>query len=282
MNFCFVILHYRTADDTIECIESIEKLNGVFNIVIVDNASNNGSIEEVEKLVGNRQNIYIIKNNKNLGFADGNNIGYHFAKNDLQANFIAICNNDTIINSDDFIQKCKELYEEKKYCLLGPDIESLIDHGHQNPMIVSEPNVRKIKKEILRYQILYALSKIGIFDFLKKGKSKVLKTEKRDVLLELAENVQLHGSFIVFSPKFIENEDIAFRTGTFLYMEESILFQYCKKMGYRTIFSPAIKVLHKEDSSTSSLFAATKQRREFVFKNMIQSLKVYCDIFRDT
>ena len=62
MNFCFVILHYRTADDTIECIESIEKLNGVFNIVIVDNASNNGSIEEVEKLVGNRQNIYIIKN----------------------------------------------------------------------------------------------------------------------------------------------------------------------------------------------------------------------------
>lgn len=282
LNFCFVILHYKTAEDTIDCVESIEKLDEKCKIVIVDNASNNGSIEEVEKYVGDRTNIYVINNKENLGFADGNNIGYKFARNELHADFIAISNNDIIVDSKDFIQYCRELYEKKKYDIMGPDIESMVDQGHQNPMIVSEPDAKRIRKEILRYQVLYALSIIGVYDFIKHNKNKVSKTKKKNTSLKLAENVQLHGSFLVFSPQFISKEEIAFRTGTFLYMEESILFQYCRKMGYKTIFSPVVKVFHKEDSSTNSMFTATKQKREFVFKNMIQSLKVYYHVVRDS
>ena len=58
MNYCFVILHYKTEKDTIECINSIKKLSGNYSIVVVDNASNNGSIEAVEnELMGVKTSI---------------------------------------------------------------------------------------------------------------------------------------------------------------------------------------------------------------------------------
>ena len=74
--FCYVILHYLTAEDTINCVESILKQNEECKIIIVDNASNNGSIEQIEERYKKNTSIIIIKNEKNLGFADGNNICY--------------------------------------------------------------------------------------------------------------------------------------------------------------------------------------------------------------
>ena len=49
IRICFVILHYKTADDTIKCIESIRQLDKQVHIVVVDNASGNGSIAKVEE-----------------------------------------------------------------------------------------------------------------------------------------------------------------------------------------------------------------------------------------
>lgn len=278
VDFCFVVLHYKTADDTIECIKSIQKLLDKSSIVIVDNASNNGSIEKVQKMFESNDNVFIIKNKDNLGFATGNNIGYKYARNVLKAKFIAISNNDIIVDSNDFITYCVQLFEKSNFFVMGPDIKSMVDHGHQNPMKAKNPDSKRIRKEIVRYKILYILNKIGIYEILRKKNSVEKNVVSNTTMLVMQENVQLHGSFMVFSPNFIEKEEIAFRPGTFLYMEESILNLYCKKMGYKTIFSPDVKVFHKEDSSTNALFTATREKRNFVFKNMIKSLKVYYNI----
>ena len=49
--FVFVILHYKTEKDTIECIESIKKLSYKnIEIVIVDNGSQNGTGENLKNL----------------------------------------------------------------------------------------------------------------------------------------------------------------------------------------------------------------------------------------
>lgn len=279
MTFCFVILHYKTSEDTIECIQSIQNLNEKAKIVVVDNASNNGSIEKVETIFSENSDIYFIKNAENLGFAEGNNIGYQFAKHTLNADFIAINNNDTLVESADFIRNFVTLYEEKKYHVAGPDIESLVDHKHQNPKKDTVPGLKKAKKEIWRYRILYLLSRLGLYEKL-KGRGPIRDTQKTPIKIPscVTENVMLHGSFVVFSPAFIREEEYSFRPGTFLYMEEPILYRYCRLKNYKMVFNPYVKVFHKEDSSTNSLFSATKAKREFVFKNMIKSLKVYCSV----
>lgn len=50
------------------------------SIVIVDNASANGTGRELQQLYQGAENIYVILNPENLGFARGNNVGFEFAK----------------------------------------------------------------------------------------------------------------------------------------------------------------------------------------------------------
>lgn len=276
MRFCFVILHYMTAFDTIECIESIKKLKVVCPIVVVDNASNNGSIETIEERYSEDKNIYIIKNKSNLGFASGNNVGYKYARETLNADFIVVSNNDIIVETSDMPKYIMEYYNENPFHLMGPDIISLVDNGHQNPMNPGVPERKRILKEIFRYRCMLLLSKMGLYNLLKTNDHH--KNNKPIFYKQSITGKQLHGSFIIFSPDYIKNEEFAFRPGTFLYMEEAILFQYCRKKGYTMVYTPDIKVYHKEDSSTNSLFNAPKQKREFVFTNMIRSLKIYYNI----
>ena len=246
---------------------------------MVDNASNNGSIEKVEKICDQYDNIHIIKNNENLGFAAGNNIGFRYAKNEVGADFIAVLNNDIIVPDKEFIHQVEALYADTKFDVAGPDIESLADHGHQNPMLTTVLSVKAVDKEIFRYNVLAIVNKTGLYEKLKKNrleaeKTPVKKTEKR------MENVTLHGAFVIFSKNFIDREEYCFRPGTFLYMEEAIIYRYCMSQDYKLIYDPDIKVFHKEDSSTSSLFTASKDKRDFVFSNMVKSLKVYREILQ--
>lgn len=278
MKFCFVILHYKIADDTIECLESINRLKDDCNIVIVDNASNNGSIEKVEEVYGLQMNVTIIKNKENLGFASGNNVGYQYARDVLKADFIAVSNNDILVDTSDFIKRVADLFDSTEFYVAGPDIESLIDHKHQSPMNAPLSGVQEIKKEIWRYRILYFLSRLQVYELLKgkAGKRNDLQEEQIEIKTE-REGVALHGAFVIFSPAFVKREEYSFRPGTFLYMEEAILYDYCTRKNYKMVYTPGVKVYHKEDASTNSLFNAAKSKREFVFINMIRSLKVYCN-----
>lgn len=276
MKFCFEILHYKTDKDTVDCVESILKMKEHSDIVIVDNASKNGSIERLKEKYGGYKNIYILENDRNLGFAEGNNTGYRFARNHLHADFIMVCNNDLLFDDKDFITKCINEYSRIKAHVIGPDIQSLTDKMHQSPMINMLHDSRSVDKEILRYFVLLQLSKTGLYDIFKNRKKSVKSEIKNSVRWEEEQqNVVLHGAAVLFTPIYVENEEIAFQPGTFLYMEEAILQQYLKKKKYTSAYIPTLHVFHKEDSSTNSLFKASKDKREFVFRNMIKSLKVY-------
>lgn len=280
MNFCFVILHYRTSNDTIECIKSIQKLEGDYKIVIVDNASQNGSIERVEALFANNDEIVIIKNTKNLGFAAGNNIGYAYARTQIKADMIAVLNNDIVIKQKDFINRIFELYRNSQFHIAGPDIVSLVDGHHQSPVVEKINSISKANKELFKYRILRIINKIGLYELMTRQPKKELNRISVADPMRYQENVILHGSFVNFSPLYVSEEECAFRPDTFMYMEEPILYEYCMLKNYKTVFDPSIVIYHKEDSSTNSLYNAAYAKREFVFKNMIRSLKIYRSLLK--
>lgn len=280
MNFCFVILHYRTSNDTIECIKSIQKLEGDYKIVIVDNASQNGGIERVEALFANNDEIVIIKNTKNLGFAAGNNIGYAYARTQIKADMIAVLNNDIVIKQKDFINRIFELYRNSQFHIAGPDIVSLVDGHHQSPVVEKINSISKANKELFKYRILRIINKIGLYELMTRQPKKELNRISVADPMRYQENVILHGSFVIFSPLYVSEEECAFRPDTFMYMEEPILYEYCMLKNYKTVFDPSIVIYHKEDSSTNSLYNAAYAKREFVFKNMIRSLKIYRSLLK--
>ena len=66
--------------------------------------------------------LIIIKNEKNYGFAEGNNIGIRFALKNLNSDYILLLNNDTVVDKD-FLNYMVETGEkDEKIGILGPKI----------------------------------------------------------------------------------------------------------------------------------------------------------------
>jgi len=76
-----------------ECFHSIEKQTfPSFEVIFVDNGSTDGSADWVRSQYGHLARV--IRNEKNLGFAEGNNVGIRLAK----GKYIVFLNNDTVVD----------------------------------------------------------------------------------------------------------------------------------------------------------------------------------------
>ncbi|MDP4145742.1 MAG: glycosyltransferase [Bacillota bacterium] len=270
--FSFVILHFKNLKDTIKCIQSIMEtiLYSNYNIVIVDNGSNDGSGEYLKKLYKDRNYINVIIKSENLGFAKGNNIGYKFAKYDLNADFICLLNNDIIIAQVNFIEKCIELYESKKYFVIGPDVISLVDNNHQNPHGLHVATKKSVMKTMIKCLIMLIATYLPFYNFLLK-RLKNRKTIRSDHYMNEMEGVVLHGSCLVFSMKFIQISDGLFDK-TFMYGEEEILLYLCIKGNMKILYSPELFIYHNEGASTMHVLSGSiNRKRRFYFRNKIKS-----------
>jgi GT2 family glycosyltransferase len=67
-----------------------------YEIILVDNASTDNSLQVAEHLFSKDPHLRIIKNASNLGFSDGNNVGYAHC----QGEYIVFLNNDTTVNTN--------------------------------------------------------------------------------------------------------------------------------------------------------------------------------------
>lgn len=298
MNHAFVILHYLTTEDTLECVNSI--LNNIFysdySIVIVDNGSENDSLSILKMNFGSVNNVHIIESKKNLGFAKGNNIGYQFAKKNLNAESIIMINNDTIIEQENFLSQIDDIYEETHYDILGPDIISLKDHQHQNPykiktMDFSLKNVKKQlrsrrKSRFLNKMYIQQVAVIVYKKILKRylkqyrEKNRMSKREKFNYD-EKIEGFKLHGSCYIFSPQYVKKYKGLY-SHTFMYMEEDILYYIAKKEKMKLLYDPSVLIYHKEDSSTNALLTSNRMKLEFIYKHEINSLKELAKMIEDS
>jgi GT2 family glycosyltransferase len=90
-----IVLNWNGKEDTLECLESILKIDYPnFEIIVVDNGSSDDSV----KAIKNRfPEICILETGENLGYAGGNNFGIRYA---LQngSDYILILNNDIIVD----------------------------------------------------------------------------------------------------------------------------------------------------------------------------------------
>ena len=92
-----VILNWNKKDLVLECIESVKAVNSqLFEIVVVDNNSNDGSAEAVKEKF---PDVILIKNSKNLGAIAGRNVGL---KRCLETNpdYIFAIDNDLIADAE--------------------------------------------------------------------------------------------------------------------------------------------------------------------------------------
>lgn len=272
----FVILHYQTEEDTINCVESIEKCvkQENYHIIIVDNASPNKTGNHLKELYSESNNITVLLNSENLGFAKGNNVGFRYAKEELNCDYIVCLNSDTKMVDKDFCRKVINEYEYSKCYVIGPKI---LKHGkelYDNPRRIGGFNRRRIRLFLIINQIMLALNYLRldvlaskIFDIY-VGNKKVERVQK-----QRCEGVTLHGCCLVFTPAFVKTMN-GFDDRTFMYMEEDILYECVKSHNGTMVYLPELTIEHLEGGSTDKRFKSTTLKRRFIYKNTIQSVKI--------
>jgi GT2 family glycosyltransferase len=270
----FVILHYIVDKDTVECVESIRKNVDTSNykIIIVDNCSPNNSYKTLETTFAGFSDVILIHNEANLGFAKGNNVGLRYATVNFNPEFIVMLNNDVLLIEKELCKKIKNEYEESHFTVLGPMIYTKDGTYNSNPYRVSMLTYKEVNYLIqeIRYSLFFARFRIeNVYTHLHKRKD-VFKNHKSKDSLTRQENVILHGSCLMFSEKFMKNFE-GLDEGTFLYVEEDILFTQIQQKGLKTVYLPDIRVFHKEDAATNATSKNRKKRRLYFYKNTIQS-----------
>lgn len=260
MRISFVILNYVNYTDTMECVDSIDRLDADghdIQIVIVDNHSKNESSKVLSERYANVANVHLILSPKNTGFARGNNLGYAYAKQNLAPDVIACINSDTIIEQTDFLAPLDELAREGKYAVVGPDIRTSTG-GRQNPMKTRsyewlKYNSKRVLKAYFKTFIGHERAR-ALFNTFKIGgmyNPKPAEPDRGAVDRDIAcEDTLLQGSALFFMRAYIDAMENAFYPKTFLYFEEDFLLLRCRKYGMLTYYCPRMKMLHKIGGST--------------------------------
>ena len=114
-----IILNWNNYADTKECLKSLENLTYPnYEIIVVDNGSTDGSAARLE---AEFPQFKFIKNEENLGFAGGNNVGIKYAL-EQGANYVLLLNNDTIVSPDFLTEMVKIAKEDEIVGLVGGKI----------------------------------------------------------------------------------------------------------------------------------------------------------------
>lgn len=283
MKIGIVILNYLNWKDTIECVESIlNQSNQNFEIVIVDNNSNNESVEEFTKRYKNYEHIHILETYENLGFAKGNNTGIVYCKDVLKLNNVFVTNNDVIFTDKTYFERLTAKEYSSNIGAVGTVINGS-DGINQNPIIL-QINLYTLIKHYLEP----LLKQIGLSSFLEKmhrlslsiknkfgkgnhsqnnfnGDSKFSYSEKKYFL---------HGSAIFFTENYLKHVD-GFYPHTFLYYEENILAIVFEKMGLEMFYDNKLEMYHKEDQSMAQSFKdVSKAKRQWQRRSIISAIKV--------
>ncbi|OOM75831.1 N-acetylglucosaminyl-diphospho-decaprenol L-rhamnosyltransferase [Clostridium puniceum] len=217
-----IVLNYNNFEDTVECIDSLEEIKyDNYKIVIIDNKSTDSS-NQILREKYSKKYVYI-ENDKNLGYAGGNNKGVKYALVN-NAQYICILNNDTVVK-ENFLKKLVNCMELNLNCgIVGPVILE-----YYNPKIVQSSGavIKLIKGD---------MSPINSHKNIEELNEEIIKCD------------YIGGACILIRREVIEKIGLI-PEDYFLFYEETDWCYKAKQYGYDIVcFTPA-QIFHKGSST---------------------------------
>lgn len=278
----FVILHYNELNVTIECINSIKDKVGIekYYIVVVDNASPNGTGKLLKKQYDENDHVCVILNESNAGFARGNNVGYNYLKNKCE--YICILNNDVELVGEDFYLQISNAYKSNEFGIMGPKIR--LNDGTYFRWMANVGSYKTEKKIYIKKLLRFYLAILGLNRIreIAVSKHKTIKNNNNYYNYNVPqENVPINGCCIIYSRMYIDRNSFAFYPKTDFYGEEVILHILIKRQGIKSYYNPKMEILHKESVSTRTGRSLYKKTL-FQLGNTVKSQKILLEVMCDT
>lgn len=271
----FLILHYMVFSETRNSVLSIlhNHFKEDYEILIVDNGSSNDSGKQLKNFFKKNNNVHVIHNNKNLGFANGNNVGFKILKVKFLCNFIIMMNNDILITDRNFLSKINIEYKKSGFAVLGPKI--VLPDGKIDNCDTQLPTINDVKKSIIKNKLIIFLNYIYLYNLIVKIVKFINPNiyQKKNKKIYRLENVVLHGSCMIFSKQYIKSFN-GLDNRTFLYYEEQLLYIRIVKNNLKSVYNPEISVIHNESCTTKIINKNLRNKNIFVSKNLNKSAKI--------
>jgi len=126
-----VVLNYNGRQITIDCVNSVLKIDYPnFNVIVVDNASTDDSVAQFREAFTDPR-IELLVNDRNEGYAGGNNRGIERALSQ-GAEYVFILNNDTIAEPDCLGPLVEAMQQDPKLGACGCPISNIGPEGLPN------------------------------------------------------------------------------------------------------------------------------------------------------
>ena len=246
-----IIVNYNTYSLSKQTIDSILNRTYPFEyeIILVDNASSDGSIEMLKDDFKEISNIHIIINKDNLGFGKANNIGYGKSTGE----YILLLNSDTVVG-DNCLTKCMDYIEQRQNIgALGCKVmleDGTLDHACKRG---------------------FPTPKASLYYFLKLGKKDPIKYGLYDAMHlgedEVGEVDVLTGAFMLMPKEVIEKVGL-FDEDYFMYGEDIDLCYKIKEAGYDIVYYPEAHIYHLKGGSS-------KKKRTKVIYNFHDAMWIF-------
>jgi GT2 family glycosyltransferase len=268
-----VILNWNGWKDTVDCLKSIQKskaTNFVLEIVVVDNASTNESVEKIKEV--KMKNFHLIENDTNLGFAGGNNVGIEFALA-LGSDYVCVLNNDTIVGKHLFERLLKAAHDHPKAGAISPKIYFSKHY---------EFHKDRYKNNELGKVIWYAGGNIDWANIYgsNHGVDEVDRGQFDDDRL-----TDFATGACIFMSKVVLEQVGLFDEKYYLYMEDADLCMRMKKAGYEVWYAHKPTVWHRVSQSSgigSNLNDYFISRNRMIFGMRYASLRTKYALSRES
>lgn len=225
-----VIVNWNTKDLLRACLESVYKYPPAvdFDVVVVDNASTDGSQEMVK---ANFPQARLIQNEANVGFAKANNQAIRESK----ADFVLLLNSDAEVLEDSINGLYNLLTKNPKVAVVGPLIKNPGGRIEESCGAIQTPLAIIATK-------LYRLSPT-LFRFMRSWTSHRVPVGLEKVGWVTGACMMLRKAALDESGLFDEN--------IFMYFEDADLCYRIGRMGWDVLVDSSIEIFHHRGASDS-------------------------------
>jgi len=130
-----VVVGYNRRDETVAALRSLQSLEGLSGIVVVDNASMDGTASAVQEEF---PDLELVRSPVNRGYGGGNNLGFARAL-ELGADYVLVVNNDVEVANTRFLHELVSRLESRPSIGLAGPLVRLGD-GSVQPTVERWPS----------------------------------------------------------------------------------------------------------------------------------------------
>lgn len=215
-----ITVNYNGLHLTGALIDSLRRhLSVPVEIVVVDNGS---AHDEAAELRRRYPGITVLRSDRNLGFAGGNNLGIRAATGD----YLLLLNNDTEITDDSLLNLCRTLDDDPAVGAVCPKIRFFAP-----PRNIQFAGYTPLSRITLRNALIgFDTPDLGQFD-------------------TPHDTPYAHGAAMMIRREVLEKAGPMSEV-YFLYYEELDWSERIRRAGFRIAYDPRATVLHKESATT--------------------------------